>query len=336
LVGEKRDFKAVVREYESKHPQLRSRAFLYKKDAFFWGKVAYAVFIENAFNFIEQIEAAQIPFIFTLYPGGGFQLNNKVSDEKLRRVFASPFFRKVIVTQNVTYNYLVENKLCIESAIEFIYGVVLPAEEYKGGGPEKQKYLVDKQTFDICFVANKNMPKGEDKGFDKFIDVALNLGTKYEDIYFHVVGPFDGTEIDTSPIADKIKFYGYIHTDQFKEFYSAKDIIISPNIHFMLFPGAFDGFPTGACTEAGLNGVALFVSDTLGQNIKFKDGQDIVIIPHNSEKITEVVEEYYLNPEKTYALAERGQRRMEEIYSIDAQMGPRKTLIANILKEFEK
>jgi glycosyltransferase involved in cell wall biosynthesis len=334
-VREKRSFGEVVREYESKHAHLKGRVLRYKPGTLLLGKVVYAVFLENAFGFIEQIEESRLPFVFTLYPGGAFQLNDEVSDAKLRRVLASPYFRKVIVTQNVTYQYLIDHNFCRESDIEFIFGVVLPTNTYRENPPEKKRYRQGKETFDACFVANRNMPRGEDKGYDKFIEAALILGEKYGNIHFHVVGPYDAQAMDVSPIAGRITFYGYLHTDRFKNFYATKDIIVSPNIHFKLVPGAFDGFPTGACTEAGLNGVALFVTDTLGQNIKFRDREDIVLIPHDSAKIADIVEEYYLDPEKTRILAENGQKRMQEVYSTEAQLGPRKAIITKLLKEIE-
>jgi hypothetical protein len=32
------------------------------------------------------------------------------------------------------------------------------------------------------------------------------------------------------------------------------DLIVSPNVTFVFFPDAFDGFCTGTCIEAGLDG----------------------------------------------------------------------------------
>ena len=41
------------------------------------------------------------------------------------------------------------------------------------------------------------------------------------------------------------------------------DLIISPNVPFVLASGAFDGFPTACCMEAALSGTAMFVTDEL-------------------------------------------------------------------------
>jgi hypothetical protein len=100
----------------------------------------------------------------------------------------------------------------------------------------------------------------------------------------------------------------------------------------LLFPGAFDGFPTGACTEAGLNGVALFVTDTLDLIIKFEDGKHIILLPYDAPIIAQIVEEYYLNPEKLYKLAAEGKEKIHEVYSNHSQMVPRKELITKYLK----
>src|SRR5438874_1832338 len=63
--------------------------------------LAYCVFLSNAARFVERFEMGDVPFCFTLYPGGGFQLNDDRSDHALRRVCSSPLFRGVIVTQSV-------------------------------------------------------------------------------------------------------------------------------------------------------------------------------------------------------------------------------------------
>ena len=73
---------------------------------------------------MDYLERARIPFVFELYPGGGFRLDEANSDAHLERVVSSPMFRKVIVTQNVTRDYLLRKKFCRKDEIEFIFGVL--------------------------------------------------------------------------------------------------------------------------------------------------------------------------------------------------------------------
>ena len=55
------------------------------------------MFLSNAAAFLRTIEKHRLPFVFTLYPGAGFRLNDDVSDRNLRRVCESEYFRGVIV-----------------------------------------------------------------------------------------------------------------------------------------------------------------------------------------------------------------------------------------------
>ncbi|CAG1021329.1 hypothetical protein DOJK_00906, partial [Patescibacteria group bacterium] len=145
-------------------------------------KLVYSDFLINANQSINIAEKLRAPFVFTLYPGGGFGLNVAASDEMLKRITSSPCFRKVIVTQKVTYDYLINNHYCRPDQIEFIFGVVTPLKQIEAEYSGKKHFGTDKKILDICFVAYKYTPKGVDKGYDIFIDVARQLSRKYDDI----------------------------------------------------------------------------------------------------------------------------------------------------------
>jgi len=264
--------------------------------------------------------------------GGGFSLGDKDSDRKLRRVLSSPSFRKVIVTQKISYDYLVEQGLCPPDKIDFIYGGVLSSHLLANKTQDKQRFLDSKSTFDICFVAHKYTQWGTDKGYDIFIEVAKLLSKACKEIVFHVVGPFDASDIDVIGIEDKIRFHGTRYTDFFPDFYANMDIILSPNRSFVLSPGSFDGFPTGACVEAGLCGVAVFCTDPLKQNIKFKDGEEIVIVQTNVQEICDQVQHFYHRPEELYWLSSQGQQAFRKVFDLSAQMQPRIDILSSLLK----
>ncbi|MGD0884657.1 MAG: glycosyltransferase family 4 protein [Thermodesulfovibrionales bacterium] len=329
-------FQQGLTEYFNHYPQNKGRISRYRPRRILPPGLAYTVFMDTAFQFIEHVEKSKVPFAFTLYPGGYFRLETEESDAKLRRVLTSPCFRKVIVTQKISHEYLLSKGWCAPSDIEFIYGCVIP----HGGQPEqaraKRYYQQDKATFDICFVAHKYIPRGVDKGYDVFIEAAKALAKVHPDFRFHVVGSFNEQDIDVRELGDRLQFYGPQLTDFFTGFYKGMDVILSPNIHFTQARGAFDGFPTGACMEAGMAGVAVFCTDSLNQNFIFREGEEIVIIPHDASKICEEIEHYRRYYDDLYRLSRKGQEAFRRTFDIEAQMGPRVRLLSACLESGAK
>jgi len=292
----------------------------------------YTVFLNNLMNYFKWIKAIQAPFVFTLYPGGGFWLNDPGVDDKLTKVFKSPLFKKVIVTQKRTYDYIVDNHFAEPDKVEMIYGMVTHPQ-YFNKIPQKKYYKKDKAFFDICFVAHKYMQQGIDKGYDVFIKVCHKLAADIEDIRFHVVGNYDEKDMDVTGIRDKIKFYGLQDMAFFLDFYSGMDLIISPNVSFVLIEGkSFDGFPVGCCIDAALNGVGLMCTDDLKQNRDFVHRKDIVIIPRNVETIVEQARYYYTSPEKLYALSALGQLKSKKLFDFKMQMEKRAAIIETAMQ----
>jgi glycosyltransferase involved in cell wall biosynthesis len=337
MIAETRSLPEVIHEYEQHYPSLKGRVLPMDVGAKLTAGLIYMIFINNAFTFIDAIEQSQIPFIFTLYPGGGLQLDDEICDAKLSRVCASPYLRKVITTQKITHHYLLDRQFCRADQVELIYGGVLPTEKLTQNMPKRKRYLREKQTFDICFVAYKYIEKGVDKGYDLFLEVAHQLvltgANDGSDVRFHVVGNFDESDIDVSQIRHKIHFYGTQHTNFFPQFYAEMDLILSPNVPFVFRAGGFDGFPTGSCAEAGLSGVAVFCTDLLEQNPGFKDRQEIVIISRDVQEITQIVSDYYHNPEQLYKLAKKGKQAFQKAFQPRSQIAPRLKLLSESLQQ---
>lgn len=316
-------FEQVRSEYRKLYPGLADRVVRYHPWRRLEGKVLYTVFLKNAYDFLPDVERAGAPFVFTLYPGGGFHLGQEETDRKLRRIFSYPKLAKVIATQKVTRDYLVENGFCEPERVEFLFGGVFPASLLRRGEHGRKRYLRDKETFDLCFVAHKYTPRGADKGFDVFIEVAKILAAAHTDVRFHVVGQFDPSDANVRGLENRLVFHGMQRTGFFQPFYSGMDIILSPNRPFLIAPGQFDGFPTGCCVEAGLCGVAVFCTDPLGLNVAFRNREDIVIVPPEPEGIVAEVERYYARPDALYALSEKGKESFGRLFDTDVQMGPR-------------
>ncbi len=333
LLKESKSLAEIICEFEQVNPQLKDRVRITTREIVRYdANLAYVIFLFNIDAFLDAFERKRIPFVFTLYPGGAFALNNKVSDRKLQRVLKSPQFRKVIVTQRIIYEYLLDQKACSPEQIEFIYGVVTPLPPPTASAAKKY-FALDKHTLDICFVAHKYMERGIDKGYDIFIDVAKRLVQHHENVRFHVVGGFTETDIPLDGLREKITFYGLQKPEWFDQFYLDKDIILSPNIPFKLAEGYFDGFPTASCTDAGVRNVAMFCTDELQLNVKFTNGEDIVIIPADVERIVDTISGFYSNPAMLKEIAENGAGKIREVYSYENQVIPR---IRILEKELEK
>src|SRR5579862_813401 len=75
-------------------------------------RACYTVFLANAALFLGEIQRLNKPFAFTIYPGGGFAFDEPESDGSMARVFGSPCFRNVIVTQPMIRDYLLGKGLC--------------------------------------------------------------------------------------------------------------------------------------------------------------------------------------------------------------------------------
>lgn len=319
----KEAFNANRNEYLKIYPKNVNRLKYINPNNKYQFKLAYSYFLAETYILLPFYEKNDIPFVFTLYPGGGFGLSNKSSDLMLQKIFTSKCFRKVIVTQKVTFEYLLTKKLCPLDKIEYLFGGYV--QFLNGEALPKKYYPTDKSTFDICFVASKYSERGYDKGYDLFIDVAKLIAKEFPDVRFHVVGNFDETDIEITEIKRLITFYGYNPPEFLKEFYTRMDICLSPNRPFALFEGNFDGFPLGG--EALSCQTALFTTDELRNNDNFFGDDELVIIKPNVEDIVEKIKVYLTNLELLYKMSRKGQDKFYQIMDPEERM----IKVANIL-----
>ena len=289
---------------------------------------AFVGFIDRALGGIEH---SQKPFVFTLYPGGGFLLNDERSDAMLRRVFGSPCFEKVIVTQSLTRAYLLEQRFCQAEQIVDLHGGVLTRAAIPAP-IDKQYYGRDKSTLDIAFVANRYTRDGADKGYDLFVGAAARLLATSIDIRLHVVGDFDANTISLEGCEDRFTFYGPQLTPFFNSFYRKIDMIVSPTRPFVLRPGKFDGFPTGCAVEAGLREVAVLCTDQLGLNLSYIDGEDLIIVRPEVDDIVSVILKLADDPSRLPPLGRNMRKRALQLYGREQQILPRISLLREVLK----
>ena len=331
--------KNVVKNFINSNIQYENRIFVNNKKneyilATYPKCLAVLTFLENVISNINILEKYDIPFIFTLYPGGGLILNDSQCDNKLKRIFNSKCFEKVIVTQDIVKNYLIEKKLCPLEKMEFIFGVVTPKLMLSAGTHKKEYFGYGKDNLKICFVAHKYTKNGKDKGFDIFINTCKEIKSlHYDNISFHVVGEFTENDIKDKEQAKMINFHGVLSTTELQKFFEQMDIIISPTKPYIITKGSFDGFPTACSTEAMLNKVLLITTDELNLNgNRFKDGKDLIIVSPNPKEITSKVKELYNNPKLIKKISNNGHKKAQEIYSCRNQLYKRIKIIKKVYK----
>ena len=315
-----------------KKPYLKGKIFKKRKFSNINTKLFYCVFLHNIYKNLKWLEKYNIPFMFTLYPGGGFYVNRLETDKKLKELFSSKNFRGVFVTQPFTKDYILNKKLCPKEHIKLIYGCVIPQYSFLNEEIKKSYYPTSKAHIDICFSAIKYTPRGLDKGYDLVIELAHRLLKKYDFIKFHIIGGFQPKDINIEKITQNIKFYGYQEYNDMSKLYENFDIILSPNRPYVRNKNEFDGFPLGTVIEAALKEVAVVLTDELNQNLYFKDGEELVIIKPNIDSLEKEIVALIENPESIYSIAKKGKLKFQKLYSNDIQLKERINFINKKIK----
>jgi len=311
-------------EYATHYPDLAGRVHLLEQttvDA----DLAYLVFLNNGAKFLPLLTQTNTPFLITIYPGGGLQLNDPASDQKLAQVLGSPLCRGVITTQRATRDYLLAKQFIGAEKITHVFGLVTP--EISTEKVERLHFGRDKQTLDIVFAAHRYTMHGIDKGYDLFIEAARQVVAKTEHVRFHVVGPWhsDGYPTDGIP-TDRLTFYPVLGPGDLQTVFRYCDMIVSPNRPGKLAAGAFDGFPLGSCVDAGLQGAAVLASNEMHEDA-FTDGKELIVVQPDADDVAQKILALADDPEGIARLGTNAMQAFRETYSFDSQLGPRLALI---------
>lgn len=328
---ETRSPREFIAEHIREHPTHAGRVSpLMQGEAHFpYVDAYYTIFLSNIWLHLESIEARRRPFAFTMYPGGGFHIDVPGWDVRMARVMSSPYFRKVIATQPLIRDYILDKGFCGPDQVAYIRGGVVPRSAFDPP-PPKPRYGIAKAALDIAFVAAKYSPIGADKGYDLFVEAAKILVALGIDARFHVVGGFDPDLLDLGAAGPRFRFYGYRTREFFAPFYSLMDMFLSPTRAFDLAKGAFDGFPTGAAIEAGLQSVALLLTDPLGFNSFLRDGEDAIIVQPDRDDIVAHILRLACDPARLAAIGESGRIALTASHGADAQIAPRLAVLRSL------
>lgn len=335
------DFWTEHERYAQHYPHLAQRVRPYDAQWLSGCGLAYVNFLNNAAHFLPDLERHGVPFVLTLYPGGGFGLDEPESDAKLAKVLASPLLQALIATQPVTDAYLrrfAASRGLGLPPIHRIDGVVANPQYFDAALTEHDAYFGSgKNRLDICFVAERYMPMAANKGYPAFVEAARAL-LDLPQLYFHVVGGgYTPEEMDDAGLGDRLQFHGRLETSSLRRFYAGMDLIISASQPGLLHPGNFDGFPTGCCVEAALSGVAVMASDALQQNPGYADGENILLLTAESAglalQIEAQVRELVKAPQRLADLARAGQVRTRELYAPERQIGERQRILRTVANQ---
>jgi lipopolysaccharide transport system ATP-binding protein len=324
---------AALGHYErfaERYPDVSDRVTPWNPDILRTTRAAWFVFLNNAYQWVAEMERHAIPFAFTLYPGGGFELASSESEAKLARVLTSPMLRSVVATQPATLERL--RRMCCPVATYDIPGLVINPAYVATSQPRTA--LREAGVIRICFAAFRYDPGGRNKGFPEFLNAASMLAQLHPHLRFAVAGDL-GPEDWPVPesLASRITFHGPLATNELRQFFLGQDVIVSPTRRFAVTGSEFDGFPTGTCVEAALCGVMVLCSDELDQNRFYRPNEEILICAPRPDAIVMALDAMLRDTSRLVALAEAGRRRSVELYSVAAQLIPRTRILRALANE---
>ncbi|HEY2557265.1 MAG TPA: glycosyltransferase [Diaminobutyricibacter sp.] len=319
--------------YVAQYPELADRVRPYSRDALQGASLAWMTFLNNAAHFMNDLEATDTPFVVTLYPGGGLNLGTPEADDKLAAVLASPLLQSVITTQPFVTEHV--RAIAPHVVVDEIYGVVVsPTYLGPGAGFRDDYYAgssVGSSTLRLCFAAHKYTPRGEDKGYDIFIDAVRGLRAEGIPVEAHVIGGFTEDDIDVTDLGECLTFHGELTTRDLKSAFSTMDLVLSPNRPRVLEPNAFDGFPLGSVIEAALCGAGIVATDALAQNRLFMDGRNILIVQPSADDIVHRIAELIAAPGGIKRLAQAGLAVARRGYGVNGQLWSRLNVMETAL-----
>jgi glycosyltransferase involved in cell wall biosynthesis len=327
------DFDVHLKDFFNRYPEFKNRVIRVKRFNNINANLFYFIFLNNGRRIVTHLNRRKINFMFTLYPGGGFKMNDEESDRDLKKIMSSNYFKGVIVNQQIIKNYLLQKRFCLENQIHYLHGIPMTPKKLDFNSTDKEYFKNKKEYLDICFVAAKYLEKGIDKGYDLFIEVALALYKSHTFLRFHVIGGFNNEEIDVSELGDTIRFYGYLDAEKLPDTLKKFDIILSPNRPNMLGPGSFDGFPLGSLVEASLVGCVIIATDELNENKQYIENEEIIIIKPKIEDIIIQIENLIATPNKIKQIGVAGMNKSKELFSYKNQIEPRIKLLKSFINQ---
>lgn len=329
-LGERRPPADLIADFDRRWPDLAGRVepltMHTRPDP---SAVGYGMLVNNLYAYGGVFERHDVPFAFTLYPGGGFSLEDSAAVARLEHVVASRMFRHVVVTTRAARDLLRDRRLVPEQRVTYLYGGVVPPAETPR--VPVHRYPLSKDVLDVGFVAPKHTPHGRDEGFDVFVQAAWLMCRAGLPVRFHVVGGFGPDDLEAGLLlGDQVTFHGRPGRELLADLYAGMDVVLSPGASG---ERASRGVPTRCSAEAALAGVALVCSDPTGQNDAFTDGHDIVLVPRDAVAAADAIAGLLRRPDDLARIARNGQATCERVFGLEAQLGPRLAVLESLLAD---
>lgn len=324
----KKEIRKAIHEYCQflEKPEWEKRFYLLDEVKKLRPELAYSLMIEFTLKFLPTFEKFKIPFCICVTPGGGFCIDNEISDDKCKRIIESPSFRYLIATQEIINDYLINKIPSLKGKSEVIYGGFSQVELKEVPSRED---VCKKKHLDIAFIAYNYGNKGFDKGFDLFCEVITKLAVNSDHPFrFHIIGNWDSNNIDFAPKPSKdIIYHGVLQQERLLDIYPKIDIIINP--YRLLQSGSFNGFPMSP--DGSMCGAALFTTNPLNLKTPYISGIDVVEITTDSSEIVKKVLFYEKNRNLLKFLAKKGQEKTHKFRSRQIQAEARTKIFEKLL-----
>ena len=334
LLPEGITYQTALRDFRKKFPKSKIYSRKLRLFSPINTELVYVLFLGYLRQYFKHIKKHNLNLVFNLYPGGGFDVNDESVKLLLTEMKNYKNLKGIFVNQKFTFNYLVNELKVPENLILLANEPILPNYYHHVTISDKRWYKIDKDTFDIAFVANKYMPMGIDKGFNVFIEYAELLSSKYEFVRFHVVGGFTKEDITQSINTTNFTFYGYSDFEFFKKFYAEIDLFVSPNKPFAK-GGIFDGFPLGTSIEAGICGSVVMMSDLLNENECFVDNHHFLLINNEIDEMLRKTDRLISNPEIMQSFVVNFRESIFKFSNNNIALTKKNNFIKNVLKEIK-
>jgi len=292
-----------------------------------WGNfdVAYIDFLNNAKRFVPLLDRFQIPYVLTLYPGGGFSLSDAEVRRFIQKMTLSGTPKTIITTTTVAKNFMEDFQFSNRTKILHIPGVPI------------QRIFFEKQRFDrvdypenpddlvkFVFLAHKYTSDGADKGWPQFQHLISKLASEGKPLEATVIGPWGPQDLLDAKDLGLYRLLGVRPEYQLPQFLLDQHFIVSINTPNLILPGQFDGFPVASVVAAALCGVVPIVNDPLGLNNFLESGVNAVLIDDASpislvNKVTEILQ----NPQVIKSIANNARKSFASMYNSGVQLTPR-------------
>lgn len=288
-------------------------------------KLVYCMFYNNLIKIFKHIEQNKIPFFFTLYPGGGFNIYDDRVDKNLKMIFSSQYFKHVYVNMPFVYHYIIEKYQLEESKISLKYGAPLELSNFNFDKIEDSKIRV-------VFCAHKYSKFGLDKGFDIFNRVAKKLENN-NNFEFTCIGNFNKNDLVVS--TENINFIEELLPENLFNIFGSQDVILSPNRSHILGYGAFDGFPTGAVLHACFCNCLMMITDDWNnaEYLNLKNGEDFILVPTNEAYIVEKLLYFLKNKDELKIIAKRAKLKLIDNLDLQNQLTNKFNIISKLLND---